>query len=87
MEKGKYIIVKERGHLVPILFHLLISHDTFLNCYHKDNIHSAGFFQIVLFPIHDKHIITVHVFGKSTSLNLKTDDDDAKRIEHLLTTI
>jgi len=79
MKTGKYIIVKELGHLVPILFHELISHNTFLKCYHIDDIHSAGFFHVH----QDKQ---VSVFGISRTLKLKFDPDDSFRIQHLLET-
>ena len=85
MEYGKYIIVSELGHKVAILFNPLIPHDRFLNCYSKDNIHSAGFFQTILMPLHDTHVITIYTFGKSISLkNISSNKGDNLLIEKIL---
>lgn len=84
MEKGKYIIVKERGCLVPILFHELISHDSFLEIYCKSNIHSAGFFQIFIVQIHDSITLKVRIYGRSDSLNLECCADDFQIIAKFL---
>ena len=77
MDYSKYIIVKEMGHNVPILFSHLISHDTFLQCYAKVNIKSAGFFRV-------EKDDTTTTFGKSLSLNLSSNSEDAILIEKLL---
>jgi len=76
MDYGKYIIVLERGHLTPILFGSLISHGTFLQCYPKANITSAGFFRT------DGDDITT--FGESTKLDLSPNDGDNMLIKKIL---
>lgn len=76
MEYGKYITVLERGIIVAIVFDSLIEHSTFLKCYHKDNVVSAGFFRM-----DDEDIIT---YGKSTSLDKSPNDEDGKIIKILL---
>ncbi len=86
MNCGKYIIIKQSGLLIPILFHETISHDNFLKCYSKNNIRSAGFFQVILQQCHDSHKITVHVFGRSSTLKISTHCDDSLLIQHLLET-
>jgi len=79
MEYGKYIIVLERGHLTPILFGSLIPHDTFLQCYPKANILSAGFFRTD--GIKGEEIITL---GESTTLDLSPNDGDNILIKKFL---
>jgi len=79
MEYGKYIIVLERGHLIPILFDSLIPHDTFLRCFPKANILSAGFFRTD--RIKGEEIIT---FGKSINLDLSPNNGDNILIKKLL---
>ena len=76
MNYGKYIVVKEMGCLVAILFNSLISHDTFLHCYSKENIISGGFFRIG-----GDDIIT---FGKSISLSISPNDRDSEIINRIL---
>lgn len=81
MEKGKYIIVLENGHKVPILFHTLITHDTFLKCYSKANIKSAGFFEVFK-PLPDT--IVVDTFGASQSLEISSDSEDCTLLSNFL---
>jgi len=76
MNYGKYIIVLEREHLTPILFGNLISHDTFLQCYTKSNILSAGFFRT-----DGDDIIT---FGESTILDKTANDGDGSIIKKII---
>ncbi len=79
MDKGKYIIVLERGNKVAILFSSLIGHDTFLKCYCKANIVSAGFFEVYSDQDnHDYHCI--EPFGKSTMLKIESHPEEDKKI-------
>ena len=80
MNDRKYIIVKEQGCELAILFHEVISHDKFLKVYDKDSIVSAGFFQV---DIKDEEL-SVLAFGESTTLKKKSRKEDAIYIERVL---
>ena len=83
MEYGKYIIVSEMGHEVPILFSSPIEHSAFLKCFHKDFIKAAGFFEVYSDQDdHDYHF--VNTFGNSTSLDLTSREEDTKIIEKFI---
>jgi len=88
MFEGKYIIIDFDGsgfRGTPILFHSIISHDTFLNIYEKDRIMSAGFFMVGAEPTEkDDKDIGVSVWGKSVTLGKKTREEDAELIKNLL---
>ena len=78
---GKYIIVINRGHEVAILFHSLIEHDTFLDCYIKAHIKAAGFFRA------QGHAgeIEIICYGRSDSLDICSRPDiDYLIIEKML---
>ena len=88
MFEGKYIIIDLDGsgfRGTPILFHNMISHDTFLSIYKKDRIMSAGFFMVGAEPSEkDDKDISVSVWGKSVTLGIKSREEDSELIEKLL---
>lgn len=74
MDYGKYIIV-DGICTQAILFDNTMSHDDFLDMFPKGMIKSAGFFIVSgLASDHDQDDIEVTVFGKSVTLELKSDD-------------
>jgi len=84
MDKGKYIIV-ETNCVNPILFPCTIEHGSFLEIFNRQCILSAGFFEVMAEPNEkDPNDISVAVWGKSTSLNLYSREDDARLIKNLL---
>jgi len=81
--KMKYIIITSRGVEIPILFNFLISHDTFLDCFLKSSICSAGFFE--LYSDQDDHDKTlVNTYGKSISLQITSRKEDTLIIQKFL---
>jgi len=80
MNDRKYIIVKESTFKTAILFEGVLSHDDFLKVYDKDDIVSAGFFQVY---IKDGELC-VSTYGKSTTLELESKKEDSRLIERIL---
>jgi hypothetical protein len=73
MDYSKYIIVDYGVFEQAIMFSNVIAHADFLKMFPKDQIVSAGFFDVGT----DKSgNITVSVFGKSTTLQLGTREND-----------
>lgn len=80
MEYGKYVIVKNRGHEVAIVFDPIIKHIVFSFAFVGDII-SAGFFRV---GIAENKDIGITTFGKSTSLKLTSRRADAALIAKIL---
>ena len=76
MSFSKYIIVKEKGHEVAVLFDPLIPHNEI-----RKSAISAGFFCV---EASSSIRIKVSVFGESISLKLQTRPEDATLIEKML---
>ena len=71
----KYVILKELGIEVPIMFPDMVPHNTQAD---KEPI-SAGKFRISI-DVNDKRIY--HVWGESTGLKLQSRPEDADIIRH-----
>ena len=79
----KYVIIKELGVEVPIMFPDIVPHNTFVD---KEPI-SAGKFGIEIDTEHttetkNKDQIIYETYGESTSLKLKPRPEDASIIQH-----
>ena len=84
-ERGKYIIVDSSAYHEPILFPCTISHDDFLRMFNRDRIVSAGFFEVGAGENkNDPTDISVFVWGKSTSLKIDSQKEDADYIKRML---
>ena len=80
MNDRKYIIVEEQSCELAILFDEIIPHSKFLKVYDKDNIVSAGFFQIVI----NGEELSVYAYGKSNTLKKVSRKEDSRLIERVL---
>jgi hypothetical protein len=79
----KYVIIKELGVEVPIMFPDIVPHNTFVD---KEPI-SAGKFKIEIDTTNsteskNKDSLTYFTYGESTSLKLKSRPEDASIIQH-----
>ena len=72
----KYVMIKSEGHLVPILFDTLLPHSMF----QRHKILSAGFVGIYASDVD----LIVSVWGKSDSLDIQSDSNDADIIKESL---
>ena len=79
----KYVIIKDQGIEVPIMFPDIVQHNAFAD---KEPI-SAGKFRIEIDTKHttetkNKDQIIYETYGESTSLKLKSRPEDASIIQH-----
>ena len=82
MEYGKYIIIEQNGVDLAIMFDMILSHD---NIGYGKPVISAGFFQVsAKANENDSQDIDVYVFGESTSLQIKSRDEDARILKKVL---
>ena len=86
MEYGKYIIKEVKGIEVAILFDPLISHcDIGTKGDSRGETISAGFFGASAAPTDkDNRAISVGVWGKSITLNIKSRPEDEELIKKVL---
>ena len=86
MEHGKYIIKEVNGIEVAIVFDPLISHCNIGTCKEdRGETISAGFFGASAAPTdEDDKEISVGVWGKSVTLDMKSREEDAALIKKVL---
>lgn len=88
MDSGKYIIVEQGGSEAPeapILFCNFIDHSKIAEPFPRSLVISAGQFDVGAEPTEkDPNDISVGVYGKSTTLKLKSRKEDAEIIKKLL---
>lgn len=80
MGRIKYVIVKEAGFEIPILFSHLMEHSRFRHWGGGDKVVSAGFVGVY----NKKMVLSVSVWGKSDSLNIASRPEDAEIIKQSL---
>lgn len=79
----KYIIIQIQFCLVPVIFSDLIDHSTFLECWCKSSIVSAGFFKFWSYPEKCSYRY-VEVYGSSIILKTKSRPEDRLVLEVFL---